>query len=297
LSAEAPWIEDLFVRGAFELAFGEYGPRAVLTQPWNACTLRQLKKHKVVELELNMAKGWGGHDIAFVAEFPELQAFEILDLHIPSVAPIHSLHQLRRLKVITYCPTEIRFGAFPALEICNLEWRAGAKSVFECTSLKDLFINRYEGRDSSVFGTLRNLEDLGVLNSPLGELRGLAPLTKLRKLRLNNLSRLTSLSGLERLTSLEELNIEGCRKVHSIAEVGSLPRLKGLHFGGNAEIESLAPLKLHNALESVSFWGSTKIVDGDLSPLASLPKLTYVAFQNRRHYTHRHEDFGTYWLE
>jgi hypothetical protein len=274
-----------------ELTNGTYGVRAVLKSTWDKRMVLYLKSHDVVELELNMAKGWSGNDLSFLCHLPELQAFEILQFGIRNVDPIHALSKLRLLNVTTYCLTEIRFAEFPLLEDCVLEWRARAKSLFECTTLKKLFVNRYKGTDSNGFGNLTNLVVLGILNSPIRDINGLIRLTKLERLRLGNMSRLTSLAGLDNLVNLEELWLQGCRKIGSLEDLRRCSHIKRLYFDDSGEIESLRPLESLPGLEVVSFIG-TKIIDGDLSPLKRLRNLTGFAFGYRRHYTHRQEDFG-----
>ncbi len=275
-----------------ELSTGTYGVRATVTVAWNSRMLAYMKSRNVVELELNSAKGWSGDDLEFLCHLPELQSFELLDLGFRNVGPIHFLHELRQLEVSTYCRTEIRFSEFPLLEVCVLEWRPKAKSLFECATLKNLFVNRYNGKDSSVFGNLTGLNRLGILNSPLRDLLGLEPLQELRRMRLGNMSRLDSLRGIDSLTSLEDLDLSGCRKIRSIEELCRCSRLKKLCLDDNGEIESLRPLESLAALEVVTFVGTTRIVDGDLSPLKRLSNLTGISFQNRRHYTHKREEFG-----
>ncbi len=144
----------------------------------------------------------------------------------------------------------------------------------------------------AIFGKLTKLNRLGILNSPLRDLLGLEPLRELKRMRLNNMSRLNSLCGIDNLVDLEELNLSGCRKIKSIEELRRCSHLKRLFLDNNGEIESLRPLESLAALEVITFVGTTKIVDGDLSPLKRLGNLAGIAFQNRRHYTHKREEFG-----
>src|SRR5262249_4098158 len=146
-----------------------------------------LERQGVVELELNQAKGWRGEHIRFLFELPSLLSFEIFDFNIRDISPIHSLHFLRNLGVTTYCSTEIDFSAFPDLESCSLEWRRGAASLFHCATLKELLINRYNGRDVRPFTMLAGLESLSILNAPVASLHGLSSLKELRYLRLAGL--------------------------------------------------------------------------------------------------------------
>jgi hypothetical protein len=271
---------------------GTLGRRAVVRSLWSDRFANELKRRGAAELELNQGKGWHGTDLSFLAELPELKSFEIFDFNISDISPIHHLHQLKRLAVTTYCSTAIDFSAFPQLQSCALEWRPKAASLFQCTTLKDLFLNRYKGKDANAFARLINLESLAILNAPVENLQGLPALAKLRSLRLGGLRRLRSLSGVEDLVNLEELEIHTCRAIRSIDEIRSLPRLKKLHLNNDGGIDSLKPLAGLAQLESVLFYESTNIVDGDLSPLLRLKNLSRVSFRNRRHYSHRREDFG-----
>jgi len=280
---------------AIKLEDGRYGARAVLTAPWSDSLMLLLEQHGVVEIELNMAKGWMGNDLSFLKRLPHLKALEVLDLRpsLKSIEPIHALHALKSLGVTTYCPTKIDFAAFPLLEECSLEWgKRECQSLFACTSLKNLFVNRYPGDSITPFTRLSSLESLTILNSPINSLVGLGSLNGLRKLRLGMLRKLGSLAGIEGLSQLEELAIETCKQINSIDAVGALMRLKKLTLGNIGEIESLRVLRRLHALEWVCFPESTSVLDGDLSPLVQLKNLRRVSFQNRRHYSHRREDFG-----
>jgi Leucine-rich repeat (LRR) protein len=207
-----------------------------------------------------MQRGWRGYDLRFLEELPQLRAFKIVDWEISSVQPIHLLHELRALDVMTYCKTPIQFSEFPQLEDCGLEWRPKSESLFSGVTLTSLFVNRYKGKDADAFSNLVNLESLAILNAPVANLRGLRPLRHLRRLRLGNLRRLTSLEGIEGLTTLEELNIDTCRSVGSIDEIGALSGLRKLSLANCGEVESLNPVGKLSGLESVGFPESTNIL-------------------------------------
>ena len=274
-----------------KLEDGKYGLRAVVVTAWTKEMAPFLLDRHVAELELNDGKGWQGNDLELLAELPQLRSLIITDLQIPSVEPIHFLHDLRLLKVMTYCKTEIRFSAFPRLEECVLEWRPKATSLFDCTTLKSLFVNNYKGQNTDSFGRLTNLESLAILNAPIKDLTGLTALRKLRSLRLGNLRTLTSLAGIQELTNLEELTIHTCRKIYSIDELGYLCKLRKLVLNNDGDIESFKPLARLTGLELVVFCESTNVMDGDLSALLTQKKLPGVSFQNRKHYSHRREEF------
>jgi len=275
-----------------EFEQGKYGLRAVLKSAWSDQIAGEIQTRRCLELELNHAKGWVGSDLSFLISCPWLKSLKIIDFKIESVEPVHALHELRALEVMTYCRTELRFSAFSQLEDCALEWRPKAESLFDCFTLKSLFVNRYSGKNLASFSQLENLESLAVLNAPVESLDGIALLRKLRFLRLANLKKLKSLAGVEALTKLEEIEVHTCRQIGSIDEVAALPNLRKLHLNNDGDIASLKPLDAVGRLESVLFYESTNIVDGDLSPLMRQKHLSRVSFQDRRHYSHRREEFG-----
>ena len=166
------------------LAGGAYGIRAVVHSAWSKEIADFVRRKEAVELELNQAKGWRGNDVSFLAELPGLESFEIFDFKIEDISPIHSLHNLKRLGITTYCKTPLNFSAFPQLESCGLEWRKRSTSLFQCLTLKKLFVNRYDGTNVDPFGQLSSLESLSILNAPIQNLNGLQPLENLRHLRL-----------------------------------------------------------------------------------------------------------------
>lgn len=276
----------------FLLERGPYGLRAVIETSWGEGIEQSLLKTPIAELELNLGKGWRGQDISFLRNFPELLAFRIIDQTIKSVWPIHALHNLRALGVLTYCRTEIRFNEFPLLIECELEWRPKAGSLFDCVGLRKLFVNRFGGSSADQFGRLTNLESLAILGSPIKSLEGLGNLTKMRSLRIGALRVLGTLKGIQDLTQLYRLEINMCRKIRSIEEISQLVNLRELYLDNLGDIKSLSPLGSLNQLKRLTFVESTNIVDGDLSVLQRLPNLELVAFQNRKHYSHRREQFG-----
>jgi hypothetical protein len=275
-----------------EFNVGKFGLSAVLRSAWSKEVALNIRESQCSGLELNSAKGWTGDDLSFLVSCPWLKALKIIDLKIKSVEPIHTLSELRSLEVITYCQTELKFSAFPLLEDCAIEWRSKATSLFDCRTLKSVFVNRYSGKDLSSFASLQSLESLAVLNAPVESLRGIESLKNLKHLRLANLRKLQNLNGLEHANRLEELDVHTCRKIESINEVASLQNLRKLQLNNDGDIASLSPLDSIDGLQTIIFYESTNIQDGDLSPLERQKNLIEVAFQDRRHYTHRRDFFG-----
>jgi Leucine-rich repeat (LRR) protein len=280
------------IHAGYSLEQGRFGLRAILTADWNPSVQQALCKHPIAELELNRGKGWHGSDLSFVSDFPELLSLSISGKTADSLSAIHALHNLRALDVMAYDKTELRFDEFPHLTECALEWRPKAMSLFGCMSLRKLYVKGFTGPTAEPFGRVKNLESLAILGSPISNLEGLRPLIKLRSLRLGDMRQLEALRGIETLTALEKLEINTCRKIRSIEDVRTLLNLRELYLDRLGDVQSLKALESLGKLRRLTFVDSTNILDGDLSPLLAVPHLDLVSFRNRKHYTHRRENFG-----
>ncbi|MCG2798358.1 MAG: hypothetical protein L6367_07440 [Cellulomonas sp.] len=119
----------------------------------------------------------------------------------------------------------------------------------------------------------------------LGSLAGLGQAyPALRALGLHGLPRLVDLSPVEEVRALRWLSIESCRGLADISATAAMSRLQYLAFEDCPSLASIGPLAHHVALERFVANGSTKIADGDLSPLASVPHLRMMIIPERRGY-------------
>lgn len=268
-----------------------YGTNAIIKVPWEGSFIELLKEKGIKGLELNQGKGWYGENVDFLEMFPELRVLKILDFQIDSILPIHSLAKLEEVYISTYCKTPIDFNCFPNLLRCGLEWRKKSESIFEVKGLNKLFINKYDG-DGNLFSKLTNLKELSILNSKIDSLNFLRTLVFLERLRIGNLKNIISLSGVEHLQNLTEIKVQSCKRVKSISEIFLIRNLKRLIFIDGGTIDTFNGIEKLINLEGLFFSGSTKVLDGNLNPLFQLNKLNNISFMNRRHYTHKREDFG-----
>jgi hypothetical protein len=267
------------------------GCKAVLRSNVNAALLSQLKSRNVVDLELNTAKGWSGN-LNFLAELPSLKKLNLIgNCSDADLSQIQDLTELTDLSLSTYSKTKIDFRLFPKLTRCSLEWHKGFSTIFEVKGLKKLFLSRYNNASSAEFEKLKELEELSLKVTSIKDLSGISKLNKLRFLLLGLATKLTSLESIECLSKLEELQIYSCNKIGSIHPVSALQHLQTLFIIDSVNIESLKPIDSIKELKTILLYGTTNIADGDLSPLTRQKNLSKVAFQNRKHYSHKNEDF------
>lgn len=278
-----------------ELTTGSEGLRAVIHRSWCNELLECLLRQPIREIELNQAKGWQGSDLDFLRAFPDLRVVEVVDLNIDNVEGIHALRDLTSLVLLTYSRTPLRFEAFPVLRDCDFDWgRRRVTGLGECSHLRHLSVVRMPSEDLKGLSRLTGLKSLWIGSSPIRSLDGVSTLLALTELHLRGLRKLEALDGVECLSMLEYLELDTCRRVESIECVRNLGHLRSLYVNNCGPIESLSPIANLLELEEVLFFESTNVVDGDLAPLTRLPRLRNLSFQNRRHYSHRREQFRAY---
>ncbi len=264
--------------------------RMVLRSEWSREFLAPFKENDVRELELNYAKGWKRKDLSFLTDLQELIILDLIDWTIEDISPIHNLHQLKDLQISTYCSTKIDFSQFPKLEEVALVWRKGAESLFECSQLRKVFVNRLKAESLSVFKKLTSLTSLRVYNSSIKSI-GTIVIPTLTTLEIANARKLASLEGIERFPNLTHLTVDGCRTIGSLDPLSTLTQLEYLSVCNDGAIQSFKPLAGLKKLQDVHFYESTNIEDGDLTPLKQLPRLKKVSFQERNHYNLKRKDF------
>jgi hypothetical protein len=87
---------------------------------------------------------------------------------------------------------------------------------------------------------------------------------------------------------LKWLSIDNNKNISNLNFLCELVQLEVLLINDGGNINSVKPLTNLTELKRVSFAGNTNILDGDLTPLTRLPKLTYLMFVPRKHYTHEY---------
>jgi Leucine-rich repeat (LRR) protein len=226
----------------------------------------------------------GVKDVSFLKEFPELLALNICTV-VYSFDPINSLHNLKELSLdLARDKTPLRFSEFSQLEECHLVWDKNVSGIFICENLKTLALFDFKEKNINKFLRLKNLEKLALVTSPLQDLRGIGDLKKLKVLSFTYLRKLEDFTGLEELPALENLSITACGRIN-LGTSKELKGLKSLDLYDLPNLKSIKDLFKFPNLEAVFIWGSTSILDGDLSFFSKLKKLKKLMIVKRRHYS------------
>jgi protein phosphatase 1 regulatory subunit 7 len=132
------------------------------------------------------------------------------------------------------------------------------------------------------------LTSLNIYRSSVDSLKGLGNLKRLEHVFFYNFPNLHHLDELEKISdSLTVLVFVGCKRIENFEYLAYLKKLKVLKFDNCGNIPNIKFIEQMPYLKAFAFVDAI-IVDGDLSPCIGLE---YVGFFNKKHYSHKFEDF------
>lgn len=266
------------------------GRSVVVTGAWSPEAAESLRRGEADGLVLNYARGFTEHSLDFLDSAWGLRRLDVLDRSIEDLTPIGRLREsLEDLGVQAAPVAELDLGLVPRVRVLGAEWALIRPTLNELAELREVVTWRFDEVDLHAFRDHVNLRRLVVKDAPLLEsLDGIGSLPDLEVLRIIGARRLRDIADVADLeATLREFELEGCQSLSAIDDVASLVNLRFLGVSDCRDIESLAPIKELENLEELYAWGSTRVVDGDLSPLAHLPQLREIRMQDRRAYRPR----------
>jgi hypothetical protein len=270
------------------------GRALVVTGPWSDEAAEAMVRGEADGLTLNYARGFVGSDLGFLDSGLGVRRLKLLDRGIADLGPIARLGgSLETLSVQAASSAELDLGALPHLRSVAGEWALISGTLGSVDALESVITWRFDESDLHAFRDHVGLQRLTIKEAPyLESLAGVGDLSELSVFVVGLARRLSDISDVAgpASSSLREFKLESCSAISSLDDVEHLCELRVLGFSECGEIESLAPLDSLRHLEEVYAWGSTRIVDGDLSPLARLPQLREIRMRDRRGYKPRVAD-------
>jgi hypothetical protein len=262
------------------------GRTLVVTGPWSDDAARALARGEADGLVLNYARGFCEGSLDLIDGGWPVRRLDVLDRSIVELDPIGRLAGLEELSVQAAADAVLDLGILPGLRSVTGEWALIGRTLSAVAELERVVTWMFAGVDLHAFRDHVVLKTLTIKDAPyleslsgLGNLPDLAALTIVGAPRLHEIDEVAELSA-----SLRELKFEECERIDAIDDVGPLVGLRFLGISESGDIASLAPIGSLTQLEALYAWGSTRIVDGDLSPLARLPRLKEIRMRNRRGY-------------
>lgn len=268
------------------------GRALVVTGPWSDDAERVLVRGEADGLVLNYARGFREGSLEFLDRWA-IRRLNLLDRGITDLEPIGRLGgSLEALSVQAAPTAQLDLGSVPHVRSVAGEWALIGDTLGEVDALQDVITWRFDEGDLHAFRDHVGLQRFTVKEAPhLESLSGTSNLPELAVLKVFLARRLSDISDVAELaSSLQELELEDCPAIDAIDDVERLVGLRFLGFSECGDIKTLAPVGSLEQLEVLYAWGSTRIVDGDLTPLARLPRLREIRMRDRRGYKPRVAD-------
>ena len=179
----------------------------------------------------------------------------------------------------------VRWNQIPEAARWRGEWKALCR-LPRNDALRYLFVMHHKSAD----GDLGNLDvpaQLTYLELLSSNARNIGVLPAgLRRLELRRCVKLETAQGLAAsCPELRHLHLKTSRKFQDLSSLFKLKRLEVLCLNGCGDLPDLKFLARFPRLRDFRFV-DTNVLDGDLSPLLSLPKLESIGTMDKRHYSH-----------
>jgi hypothetical protein len=243
----------------------------------DAATLRHLKGlHTLYTL---LASGTERLDLGSL-EAEQMRELALSRWWTKNLVPLERMTRLRQLHVDLFHDPVDPVSKMTGLEYLHVLGPAtGWAKLRECTLLKEAHLIHVQITNLRRWNTWQQLRVLRLGGRGIRSLAGLEKCQQLEELTLLNLN-MTDLAPLRELPHLKKLTLRMVAKGLDLLSVAAIPRLQSLIIDDAAEsdilhLPSVKPLVGLSGLEELALLQTT-VADGDLMPLAELPKLCKV---------------------
>lgn len=192
---------------------------------------------------------------------------------------------LEELSFQAVAGTTIDLASFPHLRKIAGYWDEMRSTFYAPEYLQEVILFDYDGFDLEPLSVQPSLQTIQLkVARNLETLEGIAAFPTLAELSIAARD-LHALDAVESVAAtLRKLVLEDCRDVGNIQDLSNLTELRFLGINNSGQVSTLQPVSELVLLEQLYAWGSTRIEDGDLSPLLRLPHLREVRMRDRREY-------------
>lgn len=248
-----------------------------------------IQKNNIKKIQINELYYKKDH-VDFLEKCPELEDINISSIHIKDIESIYKLKSLRKLGI--HVPNiSLDLSKLQELDELDLEWNKNIKGLESCSNLRKLFLLQYKpiNKNLEELQGLVKLRNLTLTQSNILSFQGVSSLVELKTLELNYLRNILQLDELEQnAESMEVLSIQSCKKISNWDSLIKQKKLKQISLANCGKIPSVHFTYQLTNLSTFIFM-ETLVEDGDLTPLL---KLDYVAFNDKKHYSHKSSDFN-----
>ena len=261
---------------------------------WSDDIIPILEKHSIESLYL-YGPAWGCDDYSFLSRIPPLKHLCILSSSINRIDYISDQTELTQLSIYGCVKDHmtIDFRRIHHLKRLVCSGDVVNPTLSSCTELTHFSVDELWKINTLHFEELTNLRELTIKNSSISDLSFLNSLQELVELSMDNCRSIQDFQAISSVQNLRWLSLRGVilRDLSFLSHMSNL-RILVIDTGG---VESLKPIKELINLKAVSLGGL--IHDNDLTPIGSLPNLSMLRINNKRHYPYRinnHWDWNDY---
>jgi len=268
------------------------GRSLVVTGPWSDLTADALRRGDADGLVLNYARGFSEGGLGFLDDWG-VRRLKVLDRGIVDLDAIGRLgSSLEHLSVQAAPSAELDLAQLPRLRSVSGEWKLIRGTLGAVDALQTVITWRFDEPDLRAFRDHVHLRHLTVKEAPhLETLAGVGDLTELEELSVFLARRLHDIADVAGVAApLRSFELEDCPSIDAIDDIEVLVNLSFLGLSECGPIQSFMPIGPLEQLEVLYAWGSTRVVDKGLSPLAGLPKLREIRMRDRPGYKPRVKD-------
>ena len=252
-----------------------------------------MHKNNIKHISINPYQGYADNNINFLLQLANfLEGLSVLDEKY-DYSIINRLHNLKSLGLSDNKKNVIDLLNFPQLEHLGCDYSLRLQGLKSCEKLISLSMQGYKSKNFNLeeLAVLPELRELLLIKPVINNLNCIERFTNLKKLNMFLASKLENIGSIQLLSNnLEEIELEQCKKINDYETLGKVQSLRKLIISESGDIKSLAFVKELSKLKFISFWG-VDILDGNLSYCEGI---NYVAFQNKKHYSHRSEQFNKF---
>ena len=273
----------------YEIEDHSDGRTLVVTGRWTAEANAAVQRGDVDGVWLNYARGYSEPDLSFLDAWP-IKRLLVIDRSLTDLAPLSRLGaSLEGLSFQAAPGTAVDLAAFPHLREVGAAWDDVRDTLYGPEYLQRVTLLDYDEIDLQPLTVQPALQEIKLKVAPkLETLDGVAGFPTLAELTIQAARELHGLVDVASLApTLRSLEFEACLDIQDLQAVGGLTELRFLGISDSGSISSLHPVGELALLECLYAWGSTRIEDGDLSPLLRLSHLSEIRMRDRREYRPR----------
>jgi hypothetical protein len=262
------------------------GRTLVVTGRWTVEAETAVQREDVDGVWLNYARGYSEPDLSFLTAWP-IKRLLVLDRSLTDLGPLSRLgNTLETLSVQAAPGMAVDLTVFPHLRDVGAVWGEVRDTLYAPEYLQRVTLLDYDEVDLQPLTLQAALQEVKLKTAPkLEALDGVAGLPTLAELTIQAARELHALNDVGSVApTLRSLEFEACLDIQDLQPVGGLTELRFLGVSDCGGISSLHPVAELALLECLHAWGSTRIQDGDLSPLLRLSRLSEIRMRDRRDY-------------